>query len=140
MAAAFWVQMSGQMPGWPAATRVMSRNPPAARRSRAPCSTARLPARFIRVAAVRWGTCDTMATRVSWLVGRERHHLGPEAAHRRPQAGEGIGIGVGGGGEHPGGPDEQLGVGPLDAILFGAGHGMAADEAGVGQGCPPPAP
>ena len=53
MAAAFSRQMSGQMPGWPAATRVMSRKPPAAKRSTAECSSERAEAMPIRVAAVR---------------------------------------------------------------------------------------
>ena len=35
MAPALSAQTSGQIAGWPAATRVMSRNPPAASRSRA---------------------------------------------------------------------------------------------------------
>ena len=45
MASRFSAQMSGQMPGCPAATRVMSRKPPAARRSSAPsCSAPALAA------------------------------------------------------------------------------------------------
>ena len=69
MATRFSAQMSGQMPGWPAAMRVMSRKPPAASRSRARCSSDRSSARRIRVAAVRCGTCDTTATSASWRSG-----------------------------------------------------------------------
>ena len=42
-------------------------------------------------------------------------------------------VGVGGRGEDPGGPLEHVGVGAFDALLFGAGHRVAADEAGVVQ-------
>ncbi len=69
MASRFSAQMSGQMPGWPAAMRVMSRNPPAARRSTARCSSDALAARRIMVAAVRWGTWDTVATSESCRSG-----------------------------------------------------------------------
>ena len=62
IAGRFSAQMSSQMSGWPLAMRVMSRNPPAARRSRAACSSARSAATPIRLAAVRWGTWLTTAT------------------------------------------------------------------------------
>ena len=129
--ARFSTQTSGQMPGSPAAMRVMSRNPPAARRSRVACSRAVSAARFIRVAAVRCGTWDTMATRSSWRAAGSSTTLAPEGAHRGADRGEGHRVGVGRRGEHPGGPLEHVGVGAVDALLLGAGHGMAADEAGV---------
>ena len=69
MAGRFSAQMSGQIPGWPAAIRVMSRNPPAARRNTAACSLARPAAICMSVAAVRCGTCDTIATMRSWTSG-----------------------------------------------------------------------
>ncbi len=69
MAGAFSAQTSGQIPGWPAAMRVMSRKPPAASRSSAPCSSAARSARFMSVAAVKWGTWDTIATSVSCCCG-----------------------------------------------------------------------
>jgi len=69
MASLFWEQMSSQIPGLPAATRVMSRKPPATRRSIAGCSTAPSAARPIKVAATRWGTWETMATSESWRSG-----------------------------------------------------------------------
>ena len=122
-------------PGWPAATRVMSRNPPAASRSRA-ASLLGLRGRpaFMRVAATRWGTWETTATRRSWSLGRQGHHVGPERADHGLQPGVGRRVGVGRRGEDPGGPDEQLGVGPVQAHLLGAGHGVAADEPGVVDG------
>ncbi len=69
MAVRFSAQMSGQMPGWPDAMRVMSRKPPAASRSRARCSVDRSSARRIREAAARCGTCETTATNPSWWSG-----------------------------------------------------------------------
>ncbi len=62
MALRFSAQMSSQMPGWPAAMRVMSRNPPAARRSKVACSVAASEASPISAAAVRCGTWETSAT------------------------------------------------------------------------------
>ena len=78
MASALSSQMSGQMAGWPAAIRVMSRNPPAASWSRAACSSPRPAARSIRVAAVRWGTWETTATRASCWDGVQGHHVGSQ--------------------------------------------------------------
>ena len=69
MAGAFATHTSGQMSGCPAAILVMSRNPPAASRSSASCSSATRSARFMSVAAVRCGTCDTVATSVSCCSG-----------------------------------------------------------------------
>ena len=69
MELAFSAQMSGQIPGWPAATRVMSRKPPAASRSSAPSCSAPALAAFIIVAATRCGTWDTTATSRSWSDG-----------------------------------------------------------------------
>ena len=69
MAGRFCSQMSSQMSGWPLAMRVMSRNPPAARRSSAACSSAPSAARPIRLAAVRCGTWLTVATIWSWCSG-----------------------------------------------------------------------
>ena len=65
------------------------------------------------------------------LLGREGHHLGAEGGDHGLQPGVGGGIGGPGRGEHPGGPDEQLAVGAVDAHLLGAGHGVAPHEAGV---------
>ena len=69
MAGRFSAQMSSQMSGCPLAMRVMSRNPPAANRSRAACSSARSEATPIKLAAVRWGTWLTTATISSWRSG-----------------------------------------------------------------------
>ena len=65
----FSAQMSGQMSGCPAATLVMSLNPPAASRSTAKCSSDRAAAIPISADAVRWGTCDTRATSASCRSG-----------------------------------------------------------------------
>ena len=83
MASRFSAQMSGQMPGWPAAMRVMSRKPPAARRSTARCSSERSAARRIMVAAVRCGTCDTVATSESWRSGGMATTDAPSDGHDR---------------------------------------------------------
>ena len=63
-----WVAFTG-MAGLPAAMRVMSRNPPAARRRSARCSSERSRATVTSAAAVRWGTWDTTATSSSWRSG-----------------------------------------------------------------------
>ena len=77
MPARLSTQRSGQMAGSPAATRVMSRNPPAARRNRVACSRAVSAARFMRVAAVRCGTWETSATRSSWRAAGNSTTLAP---------------------------------------------------------------
>ena len=132
MATRFSAQMSGQMPGWPAAMRVMSRKPPAARRSRARCSSARSSARRIRVAAVRWGTWDTTATSASWRSGARATTVGAQdgddgCARRRRRRRRcrrpGVSTQVR--------ALEQVGPGAVDALQLGAGHGVAAHEAGV---------
>ena len=61
-------------------------------------------------------------------AGGQLHHVGAQRADRRADGGEGHRVGVGRRGEHPGGPLEHLGVRSLDALLFGAGHRVAADE------------
>ena len=134
MAPALSAQTSGQMPGWPAATLVMSRNPPAASRSRAASASAWSAAEFMRVAATRWGTWETTATKRSWSARREGHHVGPERDHHGLHRREGVGVGGRRGGEDPGRPGEQLGVRPVQPRLLGAGHGVAAHEPGVVHG------
>ena len=69
IATRFSAQMSSQMSGRPLATRVMSRNPPAASRSSAACSIDRSSASVMRDAAVRCGTWLTTATTSSWRSG-----------------------------------------------------------------------
>ena len=69
MASRLVSQTSGHMPGGLEAMRVMSRKPPAARRSSARWSMDRWSATVIRVAAVRWGTWDTTATMRSCSAG-----------------------------------------------------------------------
>ena len=70
------------------------------------------------------------------LLRGQRHHLGPEARHHGLQPGVGVGIGGRRRGEHPGGPHEQLGVGPVDADLLGPGHGVAARRSGDRRAAP----
>ena len=77
MAAAFSAQISGQIPGWPAATRVMSRKPPAARRRRVPSCSAPSVAAFISAAATRCGTWDTTATSRSWSAAERTSTSAP---------------------------------------------------------------
>ena len=134
MAAALSSQMPGQIVGWPAAMRVMSRKPPAASCSRAPCSSPRSAASAIRVAAVRWGTWETTATSESCSAGVQGDHVGPELGQDGVDPGIGAGVGGRGRGEHPGCPDEELARGALDADLLAAGHGVAADEPGPVDG------
>ena len=81
MASALSSQIPGQIVGWPAAIRVMSRKPPAANWSSAPCSSPRSAARAIRVAAVRWGTWETTATRRSCSRGSSATTLAPKSAN-----------------------------------------------------------
>ena len=72
--------MSSQIPGWPEAMRVMSRNPPAASRSSAACSSARSLASPISVAAVRCGTWLITATTWSWRSAGRATTSAPSSA------------------------------------------------------------
>ena len=98
MGRALSAQMSGQMPGCPAATRVMSRKPPAARRSRAPSCSAPALAAFIRVAATRWGTWETTATSRSWSSAEStrtsapRLSTTPRSRSKAPRSVAGVGV------------------------------------------------
>ena len=140
MASRFSSQMSGQMAGWPDAMRVMSRKPPAARRSRAACSSARSSASVISVAAVRWGTWRHDGDEAVVAVGREGHHLGAEADDTTDATvANTLSSVLGRRGEHPHRALEQVGVGAVEALLLGAGHRVAADEAGVVDGGDAPA-
>ncbi len=95
MAVRFSAQMSGQIPGWPEAMRVMSRKPPAARRSRARCSVARSSARRISAAAVEVGHVGHHRHQRVVVVGGQRHHVGAELGDGRPNGGEGRVVGRG---------------------------------------------
>ena len=128
IAPAFSVQMSGQMPGCPAATRVMSRKPPAASRRRAAFSSAPFDAAFISVAATRCGTCETTATSRSWSAGASATTSAPSALMVVWQAGERVQVGRRGRRQHPRRPGEQVRVGAVEADLLGAGHRVPADE------------
>ena len=109
-----------------------SRRRPAA--AAAACSSARSDASPISVAAVRWGTWETTATSASWWSGRQRDHVGAERRHDRADTRVGLRVGVDRGRQHPGRAVEQLGVGAVHALLLGAGHRVAADEARMVDG------
>ena len=94
MASALSSQMSGQMAGWPAAIRVMSRKPPAASWSRAACSSPRPAARSMRVAAVRWGTWETTATSGVVLGRVEGDDVGAEVGQHVAHLGVGGRVGA----------------------------------------------
>ena len=72
-------QTSGQIAGCPAATRVMSRNPPAASRSRAASLSARSAASFIIAPATRCGTWLTIATSRSWSSADRASAVAPRS-------------------------------------------------------------
>ena len=133
MAARFSTHTSGQIPGWPAAMRVMSRKPPAARRSSDACSSAapRPGSSAPRPSDGERGTPWPPCRRGGPLTWRPRR---PRAT--TPQRGPGRRRRVGRfrRGEDPGGALEQVGVGAVDAFLLGPRHGVAADEAGIGGG------
>ena len=131
MASRFSAQMSGQMPGWPAAIRVMSRNPPAASRSRPRCSSDRSSASRISLAAVRWGTWDTTATIESWRSGGIDTTAAPSRLTTDRMVANAVVVGAGHRRQHPGGALEQIGPGSVDPLQLGAGHRMATDVAGV---------
>ena len=98
---------------------------------RAPSCSAPSLAAFISVAATRWGTWDTTATRRSWSAAESTSTSAPEAHHHALEAVEGLEVGDRGRREHPHRALEEVGVGAAQADLLGAGHGVAADEAGV---------
>ncbi len=80
MAGALSRQMSGQIAGDPAAIRVMSLKPPAARRSSAVWASVASVASPMRVAAVRCGTWETTATRSSCRSGASATRSAPRLA------------------------------------------------------------
>ena len=135
MAGRFSAQMSSQMSGWPLATRVMSRNPPAARRSSAACSSARSAARPIRR---RRGEVRHVADHGDHLVvalGRHRHDLGAELGDHAPRPWRtwrrrcrrtGVSTQTA--------PLNIVAVGAVEPVELAAGHRVAADEAGIVDG------
>ena len=64
-------------------------------------------------------------------LGRDRDDFGPERRHDRGDLGVGVVVGVARRGEHPHGAFEQLGIGPLDAVLLRPGHGVPAHESRI---------
>ena len=114
--------------------RVMSRKPPAARRSRARVLLGPLVGQ-----AHQRGRGEVRHVRHHGdqrvvALGREGDHLGAERRHdRRARARRPASSVLAVGREHPHRALEQVGVGAVDALLLGAGHRVAADEAGVGR-------
>ena len=74
--------------------RVMSRNPPAARRSRTACSSPPRLATFMSVDAASCGTWLTTATSASCSSGVTAIDLGAEVAHPRAHLGERLRVGA----------------------------------------------
>ena len=87
MAPAFSAQMSGQMPGCPAATRVMSRKPPAASRSRAPSCSAPALGRVHERGRHQVGHVGDHGHQAVVVGGGEHQHVGPEAHDHTLEAG-----------------------------------------------------
>ena len=81
----------------------------------------RWSARAMRVAAVRWGTCETMA-RGRRGGRRDRHHLGPGSSTRWSARSCRRSRPCGHRGEDPDRPRTGR-AGPVHALLLGAGHG-----------------
>ena len=89
IASALSAQTSGQIAGCPAAIRVMSRKPPAARRSSAAFSCELSAASAISVAAVRCGHVRDDGHERVVPLGRERDDIGPEEETTLAQHAEG---------------------------------------------------
>ena len=131
MARAFSAQMSGQMPGWPAATRVMSRKPPAARRSSAPSCSAPRAGRVHEGGRHEVGHVRHHGHEPVVIRRREHEHVGPQAHHDALQPVERLQVGGRGRRQDPDRSLEEVGVGPVQPDLLGPGHGVPADEARV---------
>ncbi len=86
------------------------------------------------VAAVRCGTCETVATRRSCWSGANGDHLGPERPHHRVDQRERRGRSVVRRGQDPGGAVEQVSACTVGPERLRAGHRMPADERGVIHG------
>ena len=86
--------MSGQIAGWLDAMRVMSRNPPAARRSITACSSFPALATFISVDAASCGTWLTTATSASCSSGATAIASAPKPATHDAHLGEHLRVGA----------------------------------------------
>ena len=96
-------QTSGQIAGWPAATRVMSRKPPAARRSRAASLSASSAASFIIAPATRCGHVAHHRDEAVVVLRGERERGRAEVASRPRRASRSArGVVARRRGEHPG--------------------------------------
>ena len=134
-------QMSGQIAGWLDAMRVMSRKPPAARRSSTACSSLPRLATFISVDAASCGTWLTTATSASWSSGVTASASAPSVADPRAHRGErargrcaavGVSTQVA--------PTNRSALGAGETLLLRAGHRVAADEARRQRRAAPPRP
>ncbi len=131
MASALSSQMSGQMEGWPAAIRVMSRNPPGGQLEEGGVLLAQSGGQVHQGGRGEVGHVGHHRHQRVVLGRGQGHHVGPELGQDVADQGVGVGVGGGGRGQHPGGPHEQVARGSLDPHLLRAGHGMAAHEAGM---------
>ena len=111
--------------------RVMSRNPPAASRSRAACSAAPSAARPIKLAAARCGTWLTTATISSWRSGDIATISAPSVPRSPRRRRRSTCATCRGRREDPHCAAEQVGVGAVETLQLAARHRVAADEAGV---------
>ena len=123
-------QMSGQIAGWLAAMRVMSRNPPAASRSSTACSSFPALATFMSVDAASCGTWLTTATSASCCSGATAIASAPSSrdARRAPSANACGSVRPVGVSTHVA-PTNRSALGAVEALLLRAGHRVTADEA-----------
>src|SRR5579875_2659174 len=105
IASLFSATTSGQIPGCPAAMRVMSLKPPAASLSKVESELA--------------------------ASGLEGYGVGAKRPHDRAHLGIGLRRGALARRKHPRRAEEQVGAGTVDAFLFGTRHRVAAHKAGV---------
>ena len=129
--AAFSAQMSGQMPGWPAATRGHVSK---AAGSEPEQGTVLLGARAGGVhqrGGHEVGHVGHHGNEPVVVRGREHEHVGAQAHDDALEPVERPEVRRGRRGQHPHGSLEEIGVGPVQADLLGPGHGVAPDEARV---------
>ena len=111
MGPAFSEQMSGQMPGCPAATRVMSRKPPAASRSSAPFCSAPTVGGVHQGGGHQVGHMGDHGHQAVVIIGGEDEHVGAELGHHALQAVEGVEVRRAGRGQDPHRALEEVGSG-----------------------------
>ena len=134
IAGRFSAQMSSQMSGCPLAMRVMSRNPPAASRNSAACSSPRSAARPIKPAAARCGDVADDRDHVVVVLGADATTSAPNCDTMPATAANVASAVTGSGVRHPHGALEHRRIGTLEALQLAAGHRVPTDEAGVVDG------